>query len=339
MVNPREGILIMNSIGRTFLVGLFLVVVAMRSIHSIEQIPSKTDSFYIIWLPGLYGGHAEQMSLVTTQNYAMYDVIKPAADADLGQERCIGDLERQLHNDQTFQKANKVIVIGTSQGAATWLNEIARMTLAQQDHIAAIILEAPLADANEAIMQSALKKPGVAYLPLVRFWSPWIAKLYHPFYNPYGLQAITSVKQIAHRIPVIILHNKKDRRISVNSARRLVREFLTQRRSMLNNLYYIETDIVAQRGDSHTDFLREDAQAQAAFHAICKKLGLPYDKEQAERLQDQDLKNFQPLVEQLDTAIDQSSWVSTMVRNVVDGVTLAVIAALLYMFISKRLKR
>ncbi len=329
----------MNNSASTFLAGLFLLAAVVCGIHSTEQIPAKADSFYTIWLPGLYGGHAEQMSLVTTSDYAMYDVIKPAADADLGQERCIRDLERQLHSDQTFNKNKKVIVIGTSQGAATWLNAIARMTLDQQEKIAAIILEAPLADANEAIMQSALKKPGVAYLPLVRLWSPWIAKLYHPFYNPYGVQAIASVKQIAKHIPVIIVHNKKDRRISVNSARRLVREFLTHRHPMFHNVYYIETDIAAQYGDSHTDFLREDAQAQAAFHAICKKLGLPYDKKQAERLQDQDLKTFQPLIEQLDTAIDQSSWVSTAIRNVIDGLTLAAITALLYILIRKRLKR
>lgn len=319
----------MNSIARAFLVDLFLAAAIVCSAHSTEQISAKTDSFYTIWLPGLYGGDAEQTSLVTTQNYAMYDVIKPAADADLGQERCIGDLERQLDNDQKFQKSKKVIVIGTSQGAATWLNAIALMTLDQQEKIAAIILEAPLADANEAIMQSTLKKPGVAYLPLVRLWSPWIAKLYHPFYNPYGVQAIASVKQIAEHIPIIVLHNKKDRRISVNSARRLVREFLMHRNSMLNNVYYIETDIAAQYGDSHINFLREDAQAQAAFHAICKKLGLPYDKKQAESLQSQDLKDFQPLIGQLDIAIDQSSWVSTTIRNVVDGLTLAAIATLI----------
>lgn len=328
----------MNYIAKLLSVALFIAtsVCSINADKQSTQNNQNTQDFYTIWLPGLHGGRAENNSLLTSLHYKIYDVIQPASQADFGQDECIRDFERQLYDDQDFQQSKKVIFIGSSQGAATLLNKIAHMTHEQQEaKIAALILEAPLADGNEAIMQSALKKPGLGYFPLVRFWSPWIGKAYHRHYNPYGMQALTSAKHISAKIPVIILHNKIDARISVNSARKLVCEFLKARQLYDNNVYYIETDIDAKYGDSHTDFLREDAQYSAAFHAICKKMGLPYDAKQAYEFNDEELCLFQPSVDQLEKEILKDTWLSSYARNTIDGLTLIMLAAALYMLMKK----
>ena len=287
------------------MVTLFTVI---TQTHSNESPDSCDTDFYTIWLPGLHCGYGANSSLLTTDNYTIYDVITPASQADLGQELCIADLERQLRNDQHFQESNHVIIIGSSQGAGTWLNALARMSKAEQQKIAAILLEAPLAHAYDAIMQSAAKIAGLSYAPFVRFWSPWIAKVRHPNYQPYGVQAIESVKNILPHIPVIILHNKQDKRISVNSARKLVCEFLRFRPHDTNNVYYVESDIVAQHGDSHTDFLYEDPSGRQAFHAILQKLGLPHDRQQAQQCSN--LTPFQPSQEELEQAVLEDTWLA-----------------------------
>jgi len=325
----------MNNITKQFL-SLALLITINTHLQADEQNNLSTQDFYTIWLPGLHGGRAENNSLLSTSHYKIYDVIKPASQADLGQDQCIRDFERQLYDDQDFQQSKKVIFIGSSQGAATLLNMIAQMTHEEQEaKIAALILEAPLADGNEAIMQSALKKPGLGYFPLVRFWSPWVGKAHHRDYNPYGMQALTSAKHISAKIPVIILHNKMDARISVNSARKLVCAFLKARQHHTNNVYYIETDIHAKHGDSHTDFLREDAQNSAVFHAICKNIGLPYDAKQSDEFNDEELCLFQPSVEQLEKEVLQDTWLSSYTRNIIDGLTLITVAAALYALMKK----
>lgn len=315
---------------------LVLFTIINTALHADITSDQKEHNLYTIWLPGLHGGRADERSLLATTHYKIYDVIQPASQADLGQTACIRDFERQLYSDQDFQQGKKIIFIGSSQGAATLLNKIAQMTYAQQEaKIAALILEAPLADGNEAIMQSALKTPGLAYTPFVRFWSPWVGKTRHRSYNPYGMQALTSAKHISANIPVIILHNKTDARISVNSARKLVCEFLKARQSKKNNVYYIETDINAQYGDSHTDFLREDAHSSAAFHAICKHIGLPYEAQKADELINKEFCLFQPLVDELEKVIQKDTWLSSYARNTIDGLTFVTVAAALYVLMKK----
>lgn len=320
---------LMYKIARFLLMAMFATLITQA--HC-----SETD-FYTVWLPGLHHGHGMNSSLLTTLRYTIYDVVTPASQADLGQDICIQDLTRQLHDDQCFQHSTKIIIIGSSQGAATWLNKIAQMSQAEQEKIVAIILEAPLAHTYDAIMQSAKKITGLSYAPFVRFWSPWIAKLRHPLYQPYGIQAIESVKNILTHIPIIILHNKQDKRISVNSARRLVCEFLKHRPHNANNVYYIESDIHAQHGDSHTDFLYEDSQNRQAFHAILKKLGLPYDKQQAQQFNGNGLESLQPSRKQLEQEIIDDTWHSNAIRNAIDGVTLISIMVLLYWLVNRRL--
>lgn len=363
----------MSKIIKQLLSLALLITTNVCNISAYAQNNQNTQDFYTIWLPGLHGGRAENNSLLIGSHYKIYDVIKPASQADLGQDECIRHFESQLSADPDFQQSKKIIFIGSSQGAATLLNKIALMPHEEQEaKIAALILEAPLADGNEAIMQSALKKPGLGYFPLVRFWSPWIGKAYHRHYKPYGMQALTSAKYISAKIPVIILHNKIDARISINSARKLVCEFLKARQNRalekqsslqkkikpniisddyatakprliqypkrsnhINNVYYLETDIHAKYGDSHTDFLREDTQSSAAFHAICKKIGLPYDAKQSDEFNDEELCLFQPSVDQLEKEIQKDTWFSSYARNTIDGLILITLAAALYVLIKK----
>lgn len=317
---------------------LVLFTIINTPIHADIPSDQQKHNFYSIWLPGLYGGHAEQNSLLTCPHYTIYKVIKPASQADLGQEECIRHFKMQLSADQNFQQSKKVILIGSSQGAATLLNTIARMTHEEQESkIAALILEAPLVDGNEAIMHSALKTPGLAYVPLVRFWSPWVGKVYHRHYNPYGMQAVASAKHISAKIPIIIVHNKIDTIISVNCARKLVCEFLKARQQDEQNVYYIETDIGTPHGANHINFLRKDAQSLAAFHAVCKKLGLSCDEQQAHKFNDEDLHAFQPSVEHLEQLMKKDTWLSSYARNAIDGITLIAVAAALYALIKKKL--
>lgn len=286
----------------------------------------NNQNVHAVWLPGLKGGYGFTSGISDTSNPQACSVIGTSNNPDLGQGTCVQDLNAQLETLKTdgVTAGKKIIAIGSSQGGGTWVNKIAQMSEADQEGtIAAIILEAPLANANDAILHNMGK---ASYLPFAQFWASRVAPVRFRGYNARGMQATVSAKKISPRIPVIIAHTTKDPETPINSTRRLVCELLRKRQGQPNNVYYMEQALTYPM---HIDFFGENNKSD--FHAISKKLGLPHSGPAIKRqYQEKDFAQFQPSVEKLEKDIRNSTWKSRWTRNVIDILAFAGIAGGLY---------
>lgn len=140
---------------------------------------------------------------------------------DLGQSRCISRLRETL----TLHKDKKNIVIhATSQGTGTALNYLASEDTDQQ--IGALILEAPLASGNSAILHTCKGRlmegvpfiQTIAHLPFSYYWLPYLSKALFPLYWPGGKQPIKTAANQNRDVPIIILHSKDDPQLAFTDA-------------------------------------------------------------------------------------------------------------------------
>lgn len=185
---------------------------------------------------------------------SLLDQIK----TDLGQKNCIRVFHERFKEigQATEGEDQKFTFCGVSQGAATLINWLAA-NKNMQKRVAALILEGPLVNVNDTALHcvdnyfTIFRKLSLPLpIPFMRYWLPWALKLRFPTYNPLGTQALTSacrLDEIPNDAPIIILHNKGDKIVSINDARKLY----TILREKHENTHIFEID----NGEKHINVL------------------------------------------------------------------------------------
>ena len=317
----------------TLLYASIFLAVSLQA-HGMEN--KQNQEFHSIIMPGLNGGggadHIDN-NVVNTLNPSRYTPLK-GWNIDLGQGNCIRDFERQFNQD-TQAKNKQRLFFGISQGTATLTNWLAQKSHSEQEKAAKLlVLEGVLGSGNSAIMHNAhsYAHPLITYLPFARAWIPFVAKVFFPTYNPFGKQAICSAKKLSRKLPVVILHNKKDPETPINDAREY---YCTLREQGNNNAYLMEVD----NGAAHFDVLSQDYRRDGfpgrntkieALQAIYRQHDLP-TAPSSEATSGGTPKNpelalqYQPSVQEVRHRISQTNGYKNFFRNSIDLVSSALI--------------
>ncbi|MFA6066633.1 MAG: hypothetical protein WC707_05635 [Candidatus Babeliaceae bacterium] len=301
---------------------LFIIIITAQLLTSYtsKAMVNSAESFSII-LPGqngLGGDSFEQNQIVNTPSHATirFTTLKNPMYIDLGQGNCIQDFEKQLHEPP--YKNNKHYFYGISQGTATLLNWLGKMSHEEQEkNVHSLVLESVLGSGDSAILhtiESTILTKIITYLPFTRAWLPLAAKIVaFPTYNPFGKQAVTSAKKISPNIPVIIMHNHADPQLSINDAREVYCSLVENGH---NSAYLLEVDSQHQ---AHLDILDYDIERFkkiAAIQAIYRKHNLPYSKKI--NITGIDLAKFQPSAKNIREKINNSTGTNRLIRNTID---------------------
>ncbi len=251
-----------------FALNLYLIVLPAGGFEPVLIYDNRP--FRSITLGGVDGrggeGHAE-LGIVNTfpGDTQRYETLK-GRRIDLGQANCIRHFEDQLARDDKFAQS-RTIFYGTSQGAATLLNWLGQKPPEEQDHLAeGLVLESVFDSGNSAIMQAtrAFLPLGslVAGLPLSRMLLPLLAKTFvYQSYCPCGLQPVSSAAKISPNIPVVIMHNRGDKMLSISGARAVYCSLVGAGHK---KTYLIEVD----NEDRHLNILRYPRHRKAQRNEI-----------------------------------------------------------------------
>ncbi len=297
---------------------------------------SQLDSgYHSICLPGQNnagGDSFRRNGVANGETHAMYSSLGYGHSfaerhlIDFGQKHCIRDFSEQFAADEDAG-LGKVIVTAASQGTATVVNFLAQKSHAEQEAIAALVLEALLGSPHSAIMHTVSNVPLVTYLPFARLWIPLATKaLAFRKYQFFGPQLIVSAKKISPNIVVVCMHDERDPQLSLDDAREGYIAFQSRANSQ-NNAYLME--LRDPNGYlRHLDLLDGNPEQRAALQAIYKKHGLPFKECPDYDLDNIDLRPYQPSIAEVKKRIMQSSWKSLLARNVIDATTLALVASI-----------
>lgn len=205
-----------------------------------SQLHGAANSDYkILAVPGQNGLGSNQYYVaqqigVSPEKIVMVDIPTTQETIDLGQDNCIKYLEDCYQN--AHAKSSDYIIHATSQGTATALNFLAKNPEAQKN-LKALILEAPMASGNSAIVHHAYQK---VWLPdwLVQSTAPRLAKKFiFPAYDPAGMQAIKSIEKLTNKnILIILIHSIHDRCLPYAGACAL---YYGLKERGFNNVYFI----------------------------------------------------------------------------------------------------
>lgn len=222
-------------------------------------------------VPGVGGGGQDSFEPIHpagTQRYLVPSLAR--RHCDLGQRKCIQQLNQFVKASRVLEN-DKILCFGASQGAATILNYLATLSEEQKQKIAAIILEGPVIDGNEAVRHTAANMfPPASYLPFSRIWLPWIAKTQLPAYNPLGKQAIRMTNKIPKNIPIILLHATGDHEVPINTTRRFYQELI---KNGHQGVYLFEVPV-----EQHLELLYSNKQQDPlnAIQRIYDKSNIPF---------------------------------------------------------------
>ncbi|MCL4229290.1 hypothetical protein KJZ61_01205 [Candidatus Dependentiae bacterium] len=220
-------------------------------------IPAKSQTNSSIFAPNASIKSIDSIGYDSRESTTSFTLLLEKIKTDLGQENCIKVLNNKF--PQTIGQVTgdqKFTFCGVSQGAATLINWLAENEN-MQEKVAALILEGPLVNANSAAIHcvdnylTIFRKLSLPLpIPFMQYWLPWALKLRFPTYNPLGIQALTSackLNKIPDDAPIIILHNKGDKIVSINDARKLY----TTLREKHENTHIFEID----NGEKHINVL------------------------------------------------------------------------------------
>lgn len=306
---------------------LILSLVAFLPINAMED--KQANEYYSVVMPGQNGAGGStfaQNHVVNTQeeNTSHYQTLR-GPNIDLGQNNCIADFERQYSNDQKAKNKARLFY-GVSQGTATLTNWLAQKTHKEQNETAKLlVLEGVLGSGNSGIQHTIASSPYAfaTYFPFARLWLPLATKVAaFRSYNPLGKTAIASAKKLSPQLPIVIMHNKGDKQLSINDAREY---YCTLREQGNNNAYLMETD----NGNAHFDVLssyyRVDNYPERiakiqALQAIYRQHNLPASSETSAG----DEKNpalaqqYQPTVQEVRQRISSTNGYKNILRNTID---------------------
>lgn len=258
----------------------FLVGFSSLDLHAD---PNTAQMNHIIFAPGLYNKGSRTFACIPAKLQTSSSILAPnnpvkSIDSigydsqksayslalllekirtDLGQENCIKVFHEKFTKEiGPIAENQKFTFCGVSQGAATLINWLAE-NKNMQEKVAALILEGPLVSANSTAIHcvdnylTIFRKLSLPLpIPFMQYWLPWALKLRFPTYNPLGIQTLTSackLNKIPDDAPIIILHNKGDKIVSINDARKLY----TILREKHENTHIFEID----NGEKHINVL------------------------------------------------------------------------------------
>lgn len=287
----------------------------------------RSAKFYSVIMPGqngLGGGSYRESGLLHTPECDTFhfDTFRDQSKIDLGQDNCVADFDRQYQQSGLAAKraaGKKMLLYAASQGTATVTNWLAQKTHAEQlESTGLVLLEAVLGAGNSAIEHSVANLMGrrcVPYLPFSRVWLPAVAKkMAYPAYNPRGKQAIEEARKLSPNLPIVIMHNKGDRQLSINDARKYYCAVKSQGNS---NAYLMEVD----KGHGHIDLLEpSDTQEISALQKIFQRQVLFSDLSGVRGFSGFDvLKAYQPSVETVEKRIANSEGAKIKLQNTIDA--------------------
>lgn len=317
---------------------LALALMAFGSQAALAMDPKHSHEFHSIIMPGQNGagGYSFKQNCIVNTPKTNFDLTNKThrfdtlrSRIDLGQGNCIHDFDRQyqqylkkIRPGETSQAPKKTLLFGVSQGTATLTNWLAQKTHKEQKETTELLLlEGVLGSGNRGIMHTVESAaPIVTYLPFARAWMPFLAKIFFPTYNPFGKSALSSAKKLSPELPVVIMHNKGDKQLSINDAREL---YCTLRESGNDNAYLIETDNGAAHFDILSPWYRQDGYPErqekiAALQAIYKKHGLPRVQDESEPTAELLQETYQPSVQTVKDRIKATNGYKNVIRNVID---------------------
>ncbi|QQR48716.1 hypothetical protein IPF37_04085 [bacterium] len=211
--------------------------------------------YKIFAIPGQNGLGSNQYYVaqqvgVSPEKILMVDIPTAQETIDLGQDNCIKYLEDCYQNANA--KNSDYIIHATSQGTATALNFLAKHPEAQTN-LKALILEAPMASGNSAIIHNAHQ---LAWLPdwIVQSTAPRIAKKFiFPAYDPAGMQVIKSIAKLTNKkILIVLVHSTHDRCLPYQGACAL---YYGLKENGFENVYFI----TQQDSDTHVYILKDSS--------------------------------------------------------------------------------
>ena len=208
--------------------------------------------------------------------------LKNIHTSSLGQEEDIAVLLEALNETISSNPHHKIIGLGVSRGAATWINTIgwlAQNEPAKISNIVALVLEAPFYDARliaRDILDKILHPLGIDFHNCCTRWFTTTAlRLFLAQHNPDGIQPIKSIREmwpgiVRPELPIFIIHSQQDGLIPINHSRKLVKEFI---RTGFKNVYFVETPT-----GNHAKLFWQSSSTIActSLNLFYKNNGLPY---------------------------------------------------------------
>lgn len=221
---------------------------------------------------------------------SLYPKITKAPPTAFGQEK---DIEVITKGIKALNK--KVVGLGVSKGASTWINAAA--VEENIDNIHALVLESPYYNVNK-IIHKFWYADYANYLPKGKELVNALVKKILKYYDPYGIQPIYSIKDIKNKdLPIFLIHSQQDQLIPINHSRRLYIEFLRQ---SFKNVYLIECPT-----GRHANVLTQDNTHcfKRALNSFYKKFNIPTFEH---NLEDLDIHQFQPTIKEVENRIKQN---------------------------------
>lgn len=245
---------------------------------------------------GLGGNdHSELQSLITQQT-----VHQPAQGFQMDNNLSTCSLGNH-HDVQALKKSVQLnkehILYGRSRGGATAINYLADHA---SEEIKALVIDAAPSDMVNVVDEYQYQ------CGIFPFWTrsqkEWILRQYYPGYPKNSIPPVEKIAQIQDnaikKIPILIAHSCKDKRVNIRSAWQNYKAF---KLNGFHNVYLYELP----SGSHHHN--TKDANYQKVLQSFYKKYGFKHNEEKA-ILTESDLQNLQPTIEDIDKKIVANQW-------------------------------
>lgn len=208
---------------------------------------------------------------------------------NLGQQLDLERFDYAFKEMQGLFDDKHYVLVGLSRGAATIINYVA---MHKPPQVKALVLESPFDNFENIINHILKKRLHLHWIPLSTQLGLLASQYYFPSLNQNGIFPIRAIVSIPVDIPIIFIHSKKDRVISINASRRLYKILRSRGHQ---HVYLLELN------QGRHGFLLEGDDAsryQKVIHAFYQKYNLPHNQQLAQQGK-KELENIQPSVDEV----------------------------------------
>lgn len=282
------------------------ILIISQSVCAMEQSNNNNENndFYTVVVPGEPGYGCFDLfrdDIINTDSDHTYQVPLDYYAHDLGQSKSEDNLDSLIcdrfgpgymrirglpasvgldsaFGADAYATKPKMLLYGVGQGASTLINWLARESHeGQEARIQGLVLESVIGSGESALAHMVKNTSSVVKsIPGHAYWLPSVIKYwYFHKYDAQEDQAINSAKKISPNIPVILIHNSRDKQLPINDARALYCVL----REKNDNVYLFETNLAYPMNNGLLKYDRAAHRKIAAIQAIYKKYGLPYNQD------------------------------------------------------------
>lgn len=198
-----------------------------------------------------------------------YTLNSPAINffnINLGQNNDIEMLKNTYQQHLEKFPNQQVVLYGTSRGAATVFNFMAKYKPAE---VKAIVLEGIYDNVDHLLKETCGYFNGIAH-SFIRLFTAYEAN---------GISPIKSIKDFSKNIPVLIISSKKDEMVPFPCAKNMYKQLKI---AGYDNVHFLK--LKNSNHDSYSCHNDEDRKLyEEVIHAFYKHHKLPYDQELAEK--------------------------------------------------------